>query len=66
MTKIVLKPMDSACYPPKISNTDLNKIIATASFTIPSPNIMEKSFGYLSALIIVNAATESVAQIVAE
>jgi hypothetical protein len=39
--------------------------MATASFTIPSPKIIENSLGYLSDLIIVKAATESVAQIVA-
>ena len=40
-------------------------MIATASFIIPSPNTIEKSFGYLLGFIIVNAATESDAQIVA-
>lgn len=39
--------------------------MATASLTIPSPKIMENSFGYLLGLIIVSAATESEAQIVA-
>lgn len=43
-----------------------NKIIETASFTIPSPKIIENSFGYLSGLIIANAQTVSVAQSVAE
>lgn len=41
-------------------------MMATASLIIPSPNTIEKSFGYSPGLIIVNAATESVAQIVAE
>jgi|LakMenEpi03Aug12_release.lakeMendotaPanAssembly.Ray.scaffolds.fasta_scaffold4863399_1 hypothetical protein len=35
MVKIVSKLIPSDCYDPKISNTDLNKIIATASLTIP-------------------------------
>ncbi len=46
--------------------TALNRIIETASFTIPSPKTTLKSFGYLSELIKVKAATESVAHIVAE
>jgi hypothetical protein len=66
MINIVVKPIVYACSPPNISNTDLNKIIATASFIIPSPNIIENNLGYLSAFIIVKAATESVAQMVAE
>lgn len=66
MINIVVKPIVYACSPPNISNTDLNRIIATASFIIPSPNIIENNLGYLSAFIIVKAATESVAQIVAE
>jgi hypothetical protein len=40
-------------------------MIATASLIIPSPKIIENNFGYLSDLIIVKAATESVAHIVA-
>lgn len=51
---------------PNILRTELNKIIATASLTIPSPNTIENNFGYFFGLIIVRAATESVAQIVAE
>lgn len=47
------------------SPTTLNRIIATASLTIPSPNTIENSFGYVFDLIIVKAATESEAQIVA-
>lgn len=39
--------------------------MATASLTIPSPKTIENSFGYLAGLIIVRAATESEAQIVA-
>ena len=53
-------------FPPKIFKTDLKRIIATASFTIPSPKTIENSLGYFWGLIIVRAATESVAQIVAE
>ena len=49
----------------KISPTTLNNIIATASLIIPSPNTMENNLGYLLGLIIVKAATESEAQIVA-
>lgn len=45
--------------------TTLNNIIATASLTIPYPKITEKSLGCYEGLIRVNAATESVAQIVA-
>lgn len=41
-------------------------MIETESLIIPSPNITLKSFGYLSDLIIANAETLSVAQIVAE
>ncbi len=41
-------------------------IIATASLIIPSPNTTLNSFGYFSGLIIVSAATESVAETVAE
>ena len=37
-------------------------MIETESLTIPSPNKIENNFGYLSGLIIVRAATESVAQ----
>ena len=48
------------------NSIETNIMIATASFTIPSPNTTLNNFGYLSALIIVKAATESVAQIVAE
>ena len=39
--------------------TVLKSIIATASFTIPSPNINEKSFGCSSYLIIEMAAITS-------
>ena len=39
--------------------TALNKIIDTASLTIPSPNTIEKSTGYSSNLIILTAATVS-------
>jgi len=45
--------------------TTLNRIIATASLIIPSPNITENNLGYCNGLISVSAATESVAQIVA-
>ena len=41
-------------------------IIATASFTIPSPNMIEKSLGLSSYFIIVKAATASEAHSVAE
>lgn len=54
--------------PPKITlvlPTTLNKIIATASFTIPSPKIIENSLGNWAESIRVSAATESVAEIVA-
>lgn len=44
----------------------MKSIIETASFIIPSPNMTLNSFGYLSGLIIVNAATQSEAQTVAE
>jgi hypothetical protein len=40
-------------------DTVLNRIMATASFTIPSPNIREKSFGCSSYLIIEIAAITS-------
>lgn len=33
-------------FPPKIFKTDLKRIIATASFTIPSPKTIENSLGY--------------------
>lgn len=45
--------------------TTLNKMIATASLTIPSPKITEKSLGCYDGLIRVRAATESVALMVA-
>jgi hypothetical protein len=45
--------------------TTRKRIMATASLTIPYPKTIENSLGYLSDLIMVNAATESVAQIVA-
>ncbi len=45
--------------------TTLNSMMATASFIIPSPKTIENNFGYLFGFIIVNAATESDAQIVA-
>lgn len=45
--------------------TTLNKMIATASFTIPYPKIIEKSLGNLLASMSVSAATESVAEMVA-
>lgn len=51
---------------PGRSLTEENKIIETASLTMPSPNIIENSFGYFSGLIIVKAQTESVAHRVAE
>lgn len=53
-----------SCFPDNKS-TEIYRMIDTASFTIPSPNTTLNSFGYLLGLIIVNAATESVAQIVA-
>ncbi len=40
-------------------------MIATASLTIPSPKITEKSFGCYEGFIRVKAATESVALMVA-
>lgn len=40
-------------------------MMATASLTIPSPNTTENSLGYFSGLMIVKAATLSVAHIVA-
>lgn len=43
----------------------MNKIIATASLTIPYPKITENSFGCSDGLIRVKAATESVALMVA-
>lgn len=45
--------------------TTLNNIIATASFIIPYPKTIENNLGYLLGLIIVRAATESDAQMVA-
>lgn len=45
--------------------TTLNKIMATASLTIPSPKIIENILGNSEDLISVNAATESVADMVA-
>ena len=41
-------------------------MMATASLTIPYPKIMEKSLGCMTGLMRVRAATESVADIVAE
>ena len=55
----------SIFYWSKILPTTWNRMIATASFTIPSPKTIEKSLGYLFGLIIVRAATESDAQMVA-
>ena len=49
-----------------ISVMDVNRIIETASLTIPSPKTKLNSLGYLSELIKVKAATESVAHIVDE
>ena len=49
----------------KIPPTTVNRMIATASLIIPSPNTIENSLGYLLGLIMVKAATESEAQIVA-
>lgn len=40
-------------------------MMATASLIMPSPKTIENSLGYLAGLIIVSAATESEAQIVA-
>jgi hypothetical protein len=40
-------------------------MMATASFTIPSPKMIEKILGNSEALMRVRAATESVAEIVA-
>ena len=45
--------------------TTLNKMIATASLTIPYPNIIENILGNSDDLIKVKAATESVADMVA-
>lgn len=45
--------------------TTLNKMMATASFTIPYPKIIEKILGNYEALMRVRAATESVALMVA-
>lgn len=53
-----------SCYPDN-NSTDKNKIIDTASLTIPSPNTTLNNLGYFFGLIIVKAATESVAHIVA-
>lgn len=50
----------------KISSTQMNSIMDTASFIIPSPNTTLNSLGYLSGFIIVNAATQSEAHTVAE
>ena len=51
---------------PTKSKIELYKIIETESLTMPSPNITLNNFGYESDFIIANAATLSVAQIVAE
>lgn len=48
-----------------IPPTTLNRMIATASFTIPSPKMIENILGNYDALMRVNAATESVADMVA-
>lgn len=53
------------CNLSKIPPTTLKRIIATASLTIPSPKIIENNFGNFIESIRVNAATESVAEIVA-
>lgn len=57
--------MLSSCILSKIPPTTLNKIIATASLTIPSPKIIEKILGNSEDLMSVRAATESVAEMVA-
>ena len=49
-----------------ISSIALYRIIETASLTIPSPNTTLNSWGYVSELMRVIAATESVAQMVAD
>lgn len=45
--------------------TTLKRMMATASLTMPSPNIIENSCGNSLDLISVRAATESVAEMVA-
>jgi hypothetical protein len=45
--------------------TTLKRIMETASLIIPYPNTIANNFGYLLGFIIVNAATESDAHIVA-
>jgi hypothetical protein len=45
--------------------TTLNRMMATASLTMPSPKMTEKSLGCCEGLIRVKAATESVALMVA-
>ena len=52
-------------YITNILPTTLNNIMATASFTIPYPKIIENILGNFIESIRVNAATESVADIVA-
>jgi hypothetical protein len=51
---------------PTKSKMELYKMIETESLTMPSPKITLNNFGYVSDFIIANAATLSVAQIVAE
>jgi hypothetical protein len=55
----------SSIFSSNIPPTTLKRMMATASLTIPSPNTTENSLGYFSGLMIVKAATLSVAQIVA-
>lgn len=62
--KTIIKA-DLSVWWSKMSPSTLKRMIATASLTMPSPNTIAKSLGYLLGLIIVRAATESEAQIVA-
>ncbi len=51
--------MNSSTLDPVYLDTVLNRMMATASFTIPSPKIIENSLGYSSYLTIDIAAITS-------
>lgn len=62
---VILQIIEYSTYIDSILPTTLNNIIATASFTIPYPNMIENILGNFMESMRVNAATESVADMVA-
>jgi hypothetical protein len=62
---MILQIIEYSTFIKNILPTTLNKMIATASFTIPYPKIIENILGNFIESIRVKAATESVAEIVA-